>query len=103
MVRSDQQAIHGDQARKGQMGDRPKIEARRVQMAERARTATPERPLLAAIRCSFCSAKGSDVEHIFGGSSAFICDRCIDALNAVLMERRSGEGARPGDHRATHL
>jgi hypothetical protein len=74
------------------MADRSKIQARRAQMAERARTATPDRPLLAAIRWSFCSAKGRDVEHIFAGSSAFICDQCLDVLGSALAERRGLRG-----------
>jgi hypothetical protein len=73
------------------MGDRSKIEARRAKMAELARSAQAPRPLLAAVRCSFCSAKGTEVGHIFAGSSAFICDECIEALNAALAERRKDE------------
>jgi hypothetical protein len=70
------------------MGDRSKIEVRRAKMADLARMAQAPRPLLAAVRCSFCSAKGTEVGHIFAGSSAFICDECIDALYAALAERR---------------
>ena len=70
------------------MDDNATIEARRVRIAELARTASPDRPLLAALRCGFCGAKGSKCEHIFAGTTAFICDQCVGALGAALAERR---------------
>ena len=70
------------------MGDRSKIEARRAAIVERARTAKSERPMLAAIRCGFCSVKGSEVKHMFAGSNCFICSECIETLSAALMASR---------------
>lgn len=36
-------------------------------------------------RCQFCYRTESDVEHLIGGDSAFICSDCVKLCNAALQ------------------
>lgn len=36
------------------------------------------------LRCSFCGKPEQDVDQIIAGPGIYICNRCVDACNAIL-------------------
>ena len=64
------------------------MEARRAAIVEQARTAKTERPMLAAMRCSFCGVRGGEVKQIFAGPKCFICSEYIETLSGALLASR---------------
>lgn len=47
--------------------------------------------------CAFCGRSLDEVAHLIAGSSAYICDECIDVCNEIVAERKRlhGDSARP--------
>ena len=72
------------------MGDRSKIERRRIQTREHvANMRGQERD--DNIACSFCSKRQGEVLAIFAGPSAvYICDECVTLLAEQVAKRRAG-------------
>lgn len=46
------------------------------------------------LRCSFCAKPESDVDKLIAGPGIYICNRCVDACNAILGTPEAG---RPAD------
>jgi hypothetical protein len=72
------------------MGDRSKIERRRSETREQF--AAGERPRGEHLpRCSFCGQRRSEVDAMFEGPSAFICNECVTFFGEIIAKRRAGE------------
>ena len=40
----------------------------------------------AKLRCSFCNKDEDEVKKLIAGPAVFICDECVDACNAILVD-----------------
>ncbi len=50
-----------------------------------------------SFHCSFCGKKHNEVRKLIAGSTAFICNECIDLCFGILQEENKFSGKKEGD------